>query len=222
MVNKLWIASDVGSQGHRKSEQPTKDRAFFKNFGQNPDIGHTSDRFFWKIRTTDKHRIYSRVRRMRLSAVSPHLYPCPRPWCPCHGLKFVTLVVPDGTESTLGKNSLKNSEQKTPILSEFWRYFYHRAKIDSTIPSGEVKISKIDIPRSLVFQIQQLTDLEIQKLTDLESTSKLRLLNWSQLATFCKLMHLFDAKGQNSGSQKPILNDFWYLMDPNRLRGKIQ
>ena len=27
-------------------------------------------------------------------------------------------------------------------------------------------------------------------------------LNWNQLATFCKTTHLFDVKGQNTGSQK--------------------
>ena len=41
-----------------------------------------------------------------------------------------------------------------------------------------------------------------KKFTDLESTSKLRLYNWSQLATFCKPMHLFDVKSQNTGSKK--------------------
>ena len=142
MVNKLWMASYVGSQGHRKSEQPTKDRAFFKNFGQNPDIGHTPNTFFWKIRTTDKHRIYSRVRRMRLSAVSPHLYPCPRPWCPCHGLKFFTLVVPDGTESTLGKNSLKNSEQKTPFWASFEDIFIIGQKLTLKFDQGRTKSVK--------------------------------------------------------------------------------
>ena len=65
---------DSGQNRDRQNpDRQTPDR----ESGQNPDTGQTPDRSVRKIPTTDSHWIDSRVRRKRLSAVCPHLCPCP-------------------------------------------------------------------------------------------------------------------------------------------------